>query len=494
MRFAHLLLASVVPLACASVAHCYIPNQRWTSTASGSTGTVGDPVTLTWSIVPNGTNIPGEGTSILITFLDGTFGAGPGGSNLTQRPWFSIFSDSFNRWSQLGGITFIYESHDNGSQMQSSSGILGTRGDIRIGGASIDGDGGTLAYTWFPNSGDIVIDTGEADYFHPTPYTTLPFRNTLMHEIGHAFGLDHVESNTNNFLLEPFISTAFDGPQLDDIRGIQGQYGDAREKSNGGLGNDIAANATGLGALVAGSNLQIGGAAAPDQVVSSNETDFVSIANSTDTDFYSFTIASPVTLAATLTPLGGVFNQAGQGQVQSSFDANARNDLSLTVFASNGTTQLGFANSTAAGQVEALAGINLTSAGQYFARITGADANVQLYQLQLSATALVAGDYNRNGVVDAADYIIWRNTLNQSGANLPADGSGNSLVDANDYTIWRSNFGKTATSGSGGELATGGVPEPGGHLLLLIAAMTTAQRRNRGSHGASKKHLIEVVK
>jgi hypothetical protein len=59
------------------------------------------------------------------------------------------------------------------------------------------------------------------------------------------------------------------------------------------------------------------------------------------------------------------------------------------------------------------------------------------------------GDYNRNGRVDVADYIIWRKTLNTSVPNYSgADGDGDGQVDEDDYDVWRDNYG-TPGSGSG---------------------------------------------
>jgi serralysin len=59
------------------------------------------------------------------------------------------------------------------------------------------------------------------------------------------------------------------------------------------------------------------------------------------------------------------------------------------------------------------------------------------------------GDYNRNGVVDAADYVLWRNTL---GSVVPptsgADGNGDGVVSSADYNVWRANFGRTFGTGS----------------------------------------------
>jgi len=57
---------------------------------------------------------------------------------------------------------------------------------------------------------------------------------------------------------------------------------------------------------------------------------------------------------------------------------------------------------------------------------------------------LAQGDYNRNGIVDAADYTVWRNNLGMTPATFAdGDGSGNGVVDGADYTIWKQNFGAT---------------------------------------------------
>src|SRR5262249_20831574 len=70
----------------------------------------------------------------------------------------------------------------------------------------------------------------------------------------------------------------------------------------------------------------------------------------------------------------------------------------------------------------------------------------------------LAGDFNRDGVVDMSDYVVWRNNLGKSVlAYDGADGDGNGVIDANDYAIWRSSFG--STSGSGAYVISA-VPEP----------------------------------
>ncbi|MEX2316830.1 MAG: choice-of-anchor Q domain-containing protein [Pirellulales bacterium] len=62
----------------------------------------------------------------------------------------------------------------------------------------------------------------------------------------------------------------------------------------------------------------------------------------------------------------------------------------------------------------------------------------------------LVGDYNVNGIVDAADYTLWRNMLH---SQVPiyscADGDGNGVVTWNDYLIWRANFGNVLPLGAG---------------------------------------------
>lgn len=94
--------------------------------------------------------------------------------------------------------------------------------------------------------------------------------------------------------------------------------------------------------------------------------------------------------------------------------------------------------------------------------------NSSLTNAQLDALfAFLPGDYNLDGVVNAPDYVIWRNTVGQTvSAFSGADGDGDGIVDDDDYALWRSHFGNVLGSGS---MAAVAVPEPGALLVGLFA-------------------------
>ena len=82
----------------------------------------------------------------------------------------------------------------------------------------------------------------------------------------------------------------------------------------------------------------------------------------------------------------------------------------------------------------------------------------------------LTGDYNGNGVVDAADYVVWRRSFGQTGPGMAADGDGDTQIDDDDYDVWRAHFGQIAPSaGSGTAIDHRVVPEPAAWMLALLA-------------------------
>jgi hypothetical protein len=83
----------------------------------------------------------------------------------------------------------------------------------------------------------------------------------------------------------------------------------------------------------------------------------------------------------------------------------------------------------------------------------------------VSAAGGVAGDYNGNGVVDAADFVLWR-----KGGPLQNEGRSTGVTDAADYYFWKARFGATAGAGGGSSLGGSAVPEPSLLSLIMIGA------------------------
>ena len=118
-----------------------------------------------------------------------------------------------------------------------------------------------------------------------------------------------------------------------------------------------------------------------------DETDFVSIDDDSDIDFFSFTVTSESTLDALLIPAGSRYMEGPQNGNQTRLRTGRLSDLNLAIFDTDGVTQLGFANNGGLGEDESL-DLVLPEAGTYFARIQGAQNNIQLYELNLTVSTI----------------------------------------------------------------------------------------------------------
>jgi hypothetical protein len=113
------------------------------------------------------------------------------------------------------------------------------------------------------------------------------------------------------------------------------------------------------------------------------------------------------------------------------------------------------------------------------------DLDFELIQLDGEASDIAVeyvldGDYRRDGIIDAADYVAWRNTLSTTVASAytGADGNGDGFVSEADYHVWRSSFGASLRPDGGIDLgsaraaAVGVVPEPRAGLLWVLGMMS----------------------
>jgi T5SS/PEP-CTERM-associated repeat protein len=78
----------------------------------------------------------------------------------------------------------------------------------------------------------------------------------------------------------------------------------------------------------------------------------------------------------------------------------------------------------------------------------------------------ITGDFNHNGVVDAADYVSWRKGLGTT-------------YTQSDYDVWRAHFGQSAGAGATAASSSAAVPEPAMFQLLLLAIACVLLRAMR---------------
>lgn len=89
------------------------------------------------------------------------------------------------------------------------------------------------------------------------------------------------------------------------------------------------------------------------------------------------------------------------------------------------------------------------------------------------ATGAPAGDFNSDGVVDAADYALWRENIGAAAGTLPNDPHAGE-IGAAQYAIWKANFGAAASTST-----TGSAPEPSAMALLVVTATAICSRLSR---------------
>lgn len=172
---------------------------KWGQKGLGNPGGV-----VTWSIAGAGEGI-------------GRFGNVNGRSlnpdTFLNFDYEKVISDAFAAWSSFGNIEFI--------RVEDGGGSAGANlvADIRIFFGNIPGS--IIGWAYFPTNspsaiaGDILLDS--LSQFNTDREL---FRGLVLHEIGHALGLDHTQANS---IMRPIISG--DDLEADDMAGIRQIYG-----------------------------------------------------------------------------------------------------------------------------------------------------------------------------------------------------------------------------------------------------------------------------
>jgi hypothetical protein len=116
------------------------------------------------------------------------------------------------------------------------------------------------------------------------------------------------------------------------------------------------------------------------------------------------------------------------------------------------------------------------------------------------AETAVAGDYNRDGVNDVADFVAWKKTVGGVGpvGNCTPDCTSDPIsfgymiangaytpdsytqtIDNADYDFWKFHYGATVPESGGGAGGTNVVPEPAATLLALLGLVCLGSSRRR---------------
>jgi len=391
----------------------FVQGNRWSRTATDGTGlSQGDPTTITYSFVPDGSFIPntqglGSGGSELFAWLDGRYG--------DTATWQNLFHSVFERWGELTGVTYVHELNDDGSNLNSNRGVLGVRGDVRISAFNytFDGNFGVLGYNPFPNDGDMILDAYDI-FYNSTANNSLALRNVAAHEHGHGLGMAHVCPQTGTKLMEPSYNGGYDGPQLDDILNGQRHYGDPYEPNNSfGLATD-------LGSFT-------------DSGIESFRD--MSIDDNSDEDLYKFDLTERAKITFVVSPDAAAYLNGGQlsnGSCSSgsTIDYNSLQDLQLEMFLlPDLQNPVATVNNTVSGGSETLV-YEAEETGMYYVRVSPATVinNVQRYRTTMIMAelppVLCPADLTEDGELDFFDVSAFLDAFGaqESAADFTGDG------------------------------------------------------------------------
>jgi hypothetical protein len=268
-------------------------------------------VRMTWSIMPDGTNLGGVASNLVST-LNSDIGAGN---------WLQPLEDAFAQWENVANVNFSQVS-DNGSALgagnyQQGSSVIG---DIRIGGLALSPN--ILALTFLPppsnggsESGDIIFNTSQ-NWNSSSGYD---LETVALHEIGHDMGLG--ESSVTNAVMYPYYGGIQQSLASDDIAGAQSIWSARQEDPFVKNYNNLNfANAANLNPYI---------------VTSSNQVYLPGLNVASQADTYWFKVTTPANASSNFTaqvqstnlselsPRVAIFSAGDVGLVQTIAPSNA---------------------------------------------------------------------------------------------------------------------------------------------------------------------------
>jgi hypothetical protein len=263
---------------------------------------------ITYSFVPDGTNVGGTPSSLFQTMSN---------DGISQASWQSAFQKAAAVWQAVTNINMV-QVPDNGAQLGGPGDQQGDPnfGDIRIAGVPLSS--GYLAETFLPPpfnggslAGDMLFNTIQPWHIN----NSYDLETVAIHEFGHALGMDHSAISTAD--MYAYYNGMKQTLTSDDSSGIQSLYGvntDVGSNTNFGAATNITSLLNGQGQVALGN---------------------LTIAYATDYDYYYVVAPSTGTLTVTmqstnlslLSPRVTVFSSA-HGTLA---DANAANSFGATI-------------------------------------------------------------------------------------------------------------------------------------------------------------------
>ncbi len=173
------------------------------------------PKRITYSFVPDGTNIGGVPSNLQATL----------NSQFPTADWKLQFAMAAAVWQKVANVNF-YQVSDNGASLGASGAQQSDSrfGDVRIGGYAMSGSILAFAYLAPPANGgtyagDMLFNTSASWQINGTTYDLL---TVAIHEFGHAIGMGHSALSTAS--MYPAYNSIKQAATTDDVSGVRSIY------------------------------------------------------------------------------------------------------------------------------------------------------------------------------------------------------------------------------------------------------------------------------
>jgi len=451
----------------------------WSQTFPGEDGAGGEEVVVGNSgpVEFNlGTKWPqpnGPGSTVTIEYsysnlLDGGIG-GPG-ALISINEITSAIEEALELWATYAPFKFV-EVPDSGPLPDNgdSNYPAASHPLIRFGHHFIDGNNGTLAHAYLPDTfglaGDVHFDNGEIWRIGPGDIG-IDLLEVAVHEIGHALGLLHEPLNGEEAIMNPIYRERYNGLGTaflfeDDILGIQALYGELT--SLAGAWNVVLAS---RGDVV-------------------TNVDFGNFLN----DDFGDGVDGSTTLAVNTTQSGLIesfgdedwFSVELEQYVAYSFGAylDGIDDTVITLYDQQGNIILSTDDDGGPG-LGSLATWTATESGTYYVEVKGFKNSIGGYQMQVIG---LAGDADGDRFVGLDDLTLILNNWNNSvpvGDMLMGDLNQDGFVGLDDLDLVLGNWNV-------------GAPNPPAASLSVAAAVTASSTSAQAPQAVSLQTASQPI-